>query len=73
MPLIFLFIYISHSGHSLGLPLYHLEAKLLPAIIEEPHLDPDLVLLLSRDLALSDKVVALFDHIANAVLVFCQF
>lgn len=72
MPPIFLFIYISHSGHSLGLPLYHLEAELLPAIIEEPHLDPDLVLLLSRDLALSDKVVALFDHIPNAVLVFCQ-
>ena len=58
---------------TLWLPLYHFEAELLPAVVEEPHLDSDLILLFWRDLTLGNEVIALFNHIADTVLMFRQF
>lgn len=59
-----------YEKHSLVLPVHGAKPQVLPAVVQQPHLYLDLILLLLRHLPLSYQVVALLQHITNAALVF---
>ena len=52
-----------------GLPVHASHAEALPAGVQQGHLLPDLVLLLHRQVALGDQLVARLKHITHAALV----
>ena len=55
-----------------GLSVQSLDAQFLPAVVEESHLYPDLVLLFRSHPTLRDELIAVAQHCTDAVLMLRQ-